>query len=108
MSPLEEMPAPSRVAAFSGPEHYGSLEAVIHATQQALDALSLPPSFIQPGDRVVLKPNWIKEHDERFPGPNRWQHLITHPAVIEAVARWAAGRLQGRGSITLFDAPQTD
>src|SRR5262249_21360025 len=46
--------------------------------------------------------------DERAPGTGRWQHVVTHPAVIEAVARWAANQLQGRGSITLCDAPQTD
>jgi uncharacterized protein (DUF362 family) len=57
---------------------------------------------------VVLKPNWVKEHDERFPGPNRWEHLVTHPAVIEAVASWVAQRLEGRGRITICDAPQTD
>ncbi|PYL01362.1 MAG: hypothetical protein DME19_01885 [Verrucomicrobia bacterium] len=56
----------------------------------------------------MLKPNWVKEHDERFPGPNRWEHVVTHPTVIEAVARWAAKKMQGKGSITLCDAPQTD
>jgi uncharacterized protein (DUF362 family) len=76
--------------------------------RQALDALALPDSFIQPGDRVVLKPNWIKEHDERCPGPGQWQHVITHPTVIEAVAGWAADKLKGSGSVTLCDAPQSD
>ncbi|HVY71401.1 MAG TPA: DUF362 domain-containing protein, partial [Verrucomicrobiae bacterium] len=61
-----------------------------------------------PGDRVVLKPNWVKEHDERHPGPNQWEHVVTHPAVIEAVIRWVAPKLAGRGSITICDAPQTD
>src|SRR5213592_3247966 len=97
-----------RVAVFAGETDYRDINSVFQLVNQTLAALSLHDTFIQPGDRVVLKPNWIKEHDERFPGPNRWQHLITHPAVIEAVARWAAGRLQGRGSITLCDAPQTD
>jgi uncharacterized protein (DUF362 family) len=104
----QNIPAPSRVAAFSGPDHYGSLEAVGGATRQTLDALALPDSFVRPRDRVVLKPNWIKEHDERFPGPGQWQHVVTHPTVIEAVARWAADKLKGTGSITLCDAPQTD
>ena len=108
MSIPPEMPSPSRVTAFSAPDHYGSPEAVAEAILRALGALALPPSFIRPGDRVVIKPNWIKEHDERFPGPDHWRHVITHPTVIEAVARWAARQLQGRGSITLCDAPQTD
>ncbi|SVB60749.1 uncharacterized protein METZ01_LOCUS213603, partial [marine metagenome] len=56
----------------------------------------------------VLKPNWVKEHDERHPGPGQWEHVVTHPAVIEAVIRWAGTRLGGSGSITICDAPQTD
>ncbi len=98
----------SLVAAFAGPDNYRVANTVFNSVNQTLAALSLPGSFIQPGDRVVLKPNWIKEHDERFPGPNQWEHVITHPAVIEAVVRWAAIRLQADGSITICDAPQTD
>ena len=97
-----------RVAVFAGQTDYHDINSVFELVNQTLAALSLHDTFIQPGDRVVLKPNWIKEHDERFPGPNHWHHVITHPAVIEAVARWTGKQLQGRGSITLCDAPQTD
>src|SRR2546426_596246 len=97
-----------RVAVFSGQTDYRDINAVFQLVDQTLAALSLHDTFVQPGHRVVLKPNWIKEHDERFPGPNQWNHVITHPAVIEAVARWTGKQLQGRGSITLCDAPQTD
>ena len=99
---------PQRVSAFSGVEHYGDPAAVQSLVTKALIALGLPSDYVKPGDRVVLKPNWVKEHDERRPGPNQWEHVVTHPAVIEAVIRWTAGRLQGRGSITVCDAPQTD
>lgn len=99
---------PSRVAAMSGAANYGDPGAVDRLVNDALDALGLPPSFIRPGERVALKPNWVKEHDERFPGPNQWEHVVTHPTVIEAVARWAARQLDGRGSIVICDAPQTD
>lgn len=96
------------VTAFVGTDNYRDPRAVDTLVNQALAALSLPSAFIRPGDRVVLKPNWIKEHDERFPGPDRWEHVVTHPAVIEAVLRWVAERLCGRGSIAVCDAPQTD
>jgi uncharacterized protein (DUF362 family) len=99
------MPA---VAAFVGPADYQDPASIDRLVSETLEALQLPAGFIQPGDRVVLKPNWIKEHDERFPGPDQWQHVITHPTVIEAVARWVAGRLHGHGSIIICDAPQTD
>ncbi len=100
--------APQSVSAFRGPPSYrdgAAVQALVHDT---LAALNLPADFIQPGNRVVLKPNWVKEHDERHPGPDQWEHVVTHPAVIEAVARWVAPRLQGRGSVTICDAPQTD
>ena len=108
MSDGQSMFSTPRVAAFSGPTDYRDSKAVSQLVDRTLAALSLHDAFVEPGDRVVLKPNWIKEHDERFPGPNQWLHLITHPAVIEAVAHWTAKQLQRRGSITLCDAPQTD
>lgn len=100
--------AGARVAAFTGPDTYGEPKAIERLVADALAALQLPDSFVQSGDLVVLKPNWVKEHDERFPGPGRWEHVVTHPTVIEAVVRWVATRLEGRGSIVICDAPQTD
>jgi uncharacterized protein (DUF362 family) len=100
--------APTQVSVQRGPGHYRAPEQVHALVQRTLAGLRLPADFIRPGDRVVLKPNWIKEHDERHPGPGHWEHVVTHPTVIEAVTRWVAGQLQGRGSITLCDAPQTD
>src|SRR5260221_8626133 len=101
-------PIASRVVAFRGPSDYHDPVAISDLVRQAIGALALPNDFVQPGDRVVLKPNWVKEHDERHPGPNQWEHVVTHPVVIEAVTRWAAEKLQGCGSITICDAPQTD
>ena len=99
---------PSTVAAFAGPTDYSDREAVGRLVVQTLEALELPAAFVRPGDRVVLKPNWIKEYDERFPEPDHWEHVVTHPSVIEAVARWVAGRLGDSGSVVICDAPQTD
>ena len=99
---------PARVAAFRGIEHYKDPSAVRSLVVEALDALGLNDDFVRPHDRVVLKPNWVKEHDERYPGPGQWEHVVTHPAVIEAVIHWAGTQLDGSGSITLCDAPQTD
>ncbi len=101
---------------FFTPEHVSAIrnEAsydrahVEQMVRDALAALALPADFIRPGDHVVLKPNWIRQCDERHPEPDHWEHVITHPAVIEAVARWTAEHLDGRGAVTLCDAPQTD
>jgi uncharacterized protein (DUF362 family) len=99
---------PYVVSACSGPTHYEDPARVSALVHETLEALALPHDFITPGQRVVLKPNWVKEHDERRPGPGQWEHVVTHPAVIEAVARWAAARLQNRGTMIVCDAPQTD
>src|SRR5690349_6264752 len=99
--------SPSRVAVFRGTPSY-TRERIEPLVRAALDSLMLPANFIRSGDRVVLKPNWVKEHDERAPGPDSWEHVVTHPTVIEAVARWTAQQLGGAGSITICDAPQTD
>jgi uncharacterized protein (DUF362 family) len=106
--PVLEHGKDSIVAAFRGPVSYVDPNAVEQLVQAALGALELGPDFIRPGERVVLKPNWVKEHDERTPGNNAWEHVVTHPTVIEAVARWVAARLQGRGTVIICDAPQTD
>lgn len=66
-------------------------------------------SFIKPGMRVFIKPNWVA---------SRWREsadhrddlycVITHPAVIEAVADRAAAALAGRGEIIIADNPSID
>lgn len=99
---------PNVVAAGKGPEDYRDTAGIQALVRETLECLALPAGFIQPGERVVLKPNWVKEHDERTPGPDAWEHVVTHPSVIDAVVRWVARQLQGRGRITICDAPQTD
>jgi uncharacterized protein (DUF362 family) len=99
---------PNLVSRQRAPKSYSDSDAIHEAVQSALTELRLPADYVRPGDRVVLKPNWVKEHDERHPGPDQWEHVVTHPTVIEAVIRWTAEQLKGKGSITICDAPQTD
>lgn len=116
--PASSLPAPpldSRsfgaplVSICQGAQDYAETEAISRQVAQTLEALNLPADFIRPGDRVVIKPNWVKEHDTRTPHDREsWLQIITHPTVVLAVARWAAGRLQGRGTVILCDAPQSD
>ncbi|WP_049761983.1 DUF362 domain-containing protein [Candidatus Korobacter versatilis] len=62
-------------------------------------------SLIQPGDHVFLKPNMIAHKHQLT---DEWEHVITHGSVIRAVVDYAYLALQGKGQITLGDAPQTD
>ena len=101
-------PKPNVVSIERGETDYSDHSQVAKLVERTLDGLGLSKDFIRPGDRVVLKPNWVKEHDERHPGPGQWEHVVTHPAVIEAVVRWVAPKLRGQGCVTICDAPQTD
>lgn len=106
---LQFIGEPNEVAIASGDDSYRHQGRVEELVRSALHQLPLPEDLIAPGDRVVLKPNWVKEHDERFAGrSDRWDYVVTHPAVIEAVIRWVAPRLNHSGSIVVCDAPQTD
>lgn len=100
--------AAAKVSVWKGPADYSGREVTRAQVAEAIAALDLPPDFIRKGDRVVLKPNWVKEHDERHPGPDQWEHVVTHPDVIEAVIHWVAPLLDHSGAIIVCDAPQTD
>jgi uncharacterized protein (DUF362 family) len=92
----------SRVRLSRQPARYEM--ALVHAS---LAALGIPwADLVQPGERVLLKPNFIRESHARRPG--EWEQIITHGTVIAAVARAVAQALAGRGTITIADAPQTD
>lgn len=62
--------------------------------------------LIRPGDRVLLKPNLIREsHQHRS---DQWEQIITHGSIIRAVLDyvWIASR--GDATVTIADGPQTD
>lgn len=92
-----------------GSASYEDTGAVRRLIEEAIAALGLAEDFIKPGDRVVIKPNWVKEHNASKPEEEGgWLTIITHPLVVREVARWAAKKLHGHGSVTLCDAPQSD
>ena len=61
---------------------------------------------IQPGDRVLIKPNLIW-HAHRQ-NPQEWQAVITHGSVIRAVLDYVVLALGGAGRVTIADGPQLD
>src|SRR5437867_105564 len=98
--------ASRRVAVIRQPPRYE--ESVVRdSVRRAMEALGVSfDEIVRPGNRVVLKPNFIREsHTHR---PDEWQQIITHGSVIAAVAREVAAALEGKGTITIADAPQTD
>jgi uncharacterized protein (DUF362 family) len=61
---------------------------------------------IRPGDWVVIKPNLVKESKDN--DPSEWECVITSPALISLVCDHVCRRLEGKGRVTICDAPQTD
>lgn len=62
--------------------------------------------FVHPGDRVVLKPNWVRQnHESRS---DEWIQIITHPAIISVVLDRVTAQLQGNGRISIVDSPETN
>ena len=62
--------------------------------------------LINPGETVLLKPNFVKESHPR--DPEGWQYILTHGSVIRAVADYVWKALDGKGKVIVADAPQTD
>ena len=61
--------------------------------------------LVQPGMTVVLKPNFVLSAHKR--GKDVFS-IITHPAVLRAVADYCWIALGGQGKIIIADAPQYD
>jgi len=62
--------------------------------------------IIKPGDKVVLKPNYLgQSHKHR---PNEWEQVITHGSVVRAVVDYVLIALEGRGEVWIADGPQLD
>jgi uncharacterized protein (DUF362 family) len=67
---------------------------------------SLFKATINPGDTVVIKPNWLA-HSHKY-DQDEWLSVITHPQIITAVLEQVLDCLEGQGNIIITDAPQTD
>ncbi|MBU2567167.1 MAG: DUF362 domain-containing protein [Elusimicrobia bacterium] len=61
--------------------------------------------FIKPGDRVLLKPNFVRDF---HPKDKDIFSIITHPSIIRAMIDYVYIALKGKGSITIADAPFVD
>lgn len=70
---------------------------------------NLPNSIfdiINKGDKVVLKPNWVKEsHQKKI---SEWEYVITHPSIITAVILKVIEKLGCSGELRVIDGPQFD
>jgi len=58
--------------------------------------------IIVPGNKVVIKPNWVRETNPISEGIDG---LVTHPALIRAIVDYAIIALKNDGEIIIGDAP---
>ena len=61
--------------------------------------------IINPGDKVVLKPNFVSEPRSKNID---YRSIITHCSVIRPIIDYCHIALQGEGELTIADAPQFD
>lgn len=74
-----------------------------------LDRINPFGEFIKPGMTVFIKPNWVASRwRESCPHKDYLYCVITHTAVIEAVADKVAVALEGKGRIIIGDNPSID
>ena len=95
-----------------GPNHaYASVRQafqLLECDKDHFDTADWNPlgSLLNPGDTVVLKPNFIRNFRES--DPDHADCLITHGSVIRAVLDYVYIALKGQGRITIADSPQND
>jgi uncharacterized protein (DUF362 family) len=58
--------------------------------------------LIRPGDKVVVKPNWVM-HENR--GSGTLNALVTHPSVVRALLDFVYIALEKEGTVVVGDAP---
>jgi uncharacterized protein (DUF362 family) len=91
------------LAAESLPE--GMALRQIRQTVLAQTGVDLFSDTIKPGDRVVIKPNFVRDW---HPDGLDLFALITHPAMIRAIIDEVYQALGGEGEIIIADAPIGD
>jgi uncharacterized protein (DUF362 family) len=105
--PMNQDPVAARCAVVVRQQPRYDPDVVASSVRRAIEALGLSRGDLaRAGERVLLKPNFIREsHAGRS---DEWEQITTHGTVIAAVACEVAAAMDGRGTITIADAPQTD
>jgi len=59
--------------------------------------------IISPGDNVLIKPNFVRHYNLNLAGGT--DELLTHGSIIRAIVDYVYIALNGKGNITIGDAP---
>ncbi len=61
--------------------------------------------FIEKGNIVLLKPNWVMHYNKNKKNPKNLECLVTHPSIVRAIIDYTIIALNGTGKIVIADAP---
>ena len=105
-----EYPFPAHVGARPNPGYEGVREALhlLGYDSERWDSPEWNPlaELIRPGDRVVLKPNMVRDfHEDRAAGTTA---LVTHGSIVRAVVDYVYLAQGGKGELVIADSPQND
>lgn len=90
------------------------LESIKSTLRKCFEDMGMPSEnplqkLVHPGDKVFIKPNWVASRwRESCAHKDNLYCVITHPAVIEAVADFVDEALDGTGEIIIGDNPSID
>jgi uncharacterized protein (DUF362 family) len=59
-------------------------------------------SWLQPGSKVVIKPNWVIDFN---PTGHGLECTITHPSLVAYLAELCAKAMEGQGTVIIGDCP---
>ena len=76
------------------------LDAGLDGARAGTAAWNPLSAMVEPGMNVVIKPNWVSHQNA---GPDGWECLVTHPSLVEALARYVLKAHPRR--LTIGDAP---
>ena len=91
-------------------EVYAAARELFRILQLDVEHYGLPSwnplgEIITPGDKVVLKPNFVM--DRHYTGGD-YDSVVTHGSVLRAILDYVAIALKGKGEIIVADAPMID
>lgn len=64
--------------------------------------------YINPGQHVLIKPNWVMDFNGSGDYENAMECLVTHPSCLRAICDYVLIALKGKGKVIIGDAPMQD
>jgi uncharacterized protein (DUF362 family) len=98
-------------ATCPGNRVYAGVRKMLRALGYDKERLGTPDwsplsDLVRPGERVVLKPNFVRHYSENPEGT--LESVVTHPSVLRPLLDYALKAVGPSGSVLVADAPQYD